>query len=441
MERARGSVAGKSGGTVRLTARSRVCAFVRARVRAFARVSAALVAAGCASPGTPPGGPPDNAAPAVVRVSPESGAVNVRASSVLFRFDEVVSEQPGAGASGGGNAAEAGLGGIVIVSPGDGRERVRWRRTGIEIEPRNGFRANTTYRVTLLPGLADLRGNVRRESLESTFSTGSAIPEGAITGAVFDWVAGRHAPLARVEAFLRADTAFRWMARADSLGRYALRDLTPGSYTVRAYLDANGNRRLDERESFDSLTVAVDTQQQSDFYAFVHDTIGPRIETVTAADSTALRIRFDRAVALTWMPDANSFVLQRADSSAVPLGEVMTAARFDSLAAVARVAADSAAADSAVVDSAVVDRAVAQRAVVADSADTLVARAPPLQRATPSREWAVRLTAPLAPGSYRLRATAVEGLAGARSKSEREFVVRAPTPPDTTGAPPRRDRP
>ena len=50
-----------------------------------------------------------------------------------------------------------------------------------------------------------------------------------MTGAVFDWVGGRAAALARVELFRDDDTTFRWVTRADSSGRYAVRDLPAGS--------------------------------------------------------------------------------------------------------------------------------------------------------------------------------------------------------------------
>ena len=120
---------------------------------------------------------------------------------MLLRFDEVVNERSApiatsggrsgtlgggnGGAFGGGGGSQYGsnqmgstLGSLVILSPGDGRERVSWRRTGIEIEPRDGFRANTTYRLTLLPGLSDLRGNVLKEPIEVVFSTGATRTEG-----------------------------------------------------------------------------------------------------------------------------------------------------------------------------------------------------------------------------------------------------------------------
>ena len=54
----------------------------------------ALALAACAQPGMPPGGPPDTRAPRVVRVLPDSNARNVRRSTIVVEFDEVVSERP-----------------------------------------------------------------------------------------------------------------------------------------------------------------------------------------------------------------------------------------------------------------------------------------------------------------------------------------------------------
>lgn len=387
----------------------------------------------CASPGMPPGGPPDAEAPALVGVSPDSAAVRVRATSVTLQFDEVVSE----GASGAGVGVGAStLAALVLLSPGDGRERVRWRRTAIEIEPRGGFRANTTYRVTLLPGLADLRGNIVRESHQLVFSTGDSLTAGEIEGAIFDWVAGRSAPLARLEAFRAADTTFRWVTRADSSGRFVLRDLAPDAYHLRAWIDQTPNRQLDARESFDSITVVIDGRASADLYVFSHDTLGARIEGVEPVDSTALRVRFDRAVALRWTPDSGSAFLQGADSVRIPVGVLVPEAQFDSVRRAARAAADT----GGVADtSAGAGRVAAGRVAAERAAATPPARAaapadtarpgPVFGRAIPVRTWVLPLPAPLAPGDYRLTTVGIEGLTGTRRTSERQFRVREPAPP------------
>jgi hypothetical protein len=50
---------------------------------------------GCAEIGRgPPGGPEDHAPPKLLKVTPDTGALNVKPKEVVFRFDEVVSERP-----------------------------------------------------------------------------------------------------------------------------------------------------------------------------------------------------------------------------------------------------------------------------------------------------------------------------------------------------------
>src|SRR5687767_56997 len=102
--------------------------------------------AACANMGYPPGGPVRTVPPALLSTSPESGAVNVRARSVVFEFDVVVSDR---------NVAD-----FFVISPREGAPRVRWRRSRVEVRPRGDFRDSTAYAVTLLPGITDLTNNV-----------------------------------------------------------------------------------------------------------------------------------------------------------------------------------------------------------------------------------------------------------------------------------------
>lgn len=432
----------------------------RALVTTSVLLTSGIVVA-CASPGLPPGGPPDPETPIIVRITPDTNAVNVQAKSAVIHFDEVISEQPGSGSSGssragaGGGVAGGGLASIVSISPTDGRDQVTWRRTAIEITPRRGFRPNTAYRVTILPGVSDLRGNSVSVATEWVFSTGPTIPVGEVSGAVFDYGAAKPVPNARVEVYFPADSVLRWGARADSSGRFTVRDLTPGTYTVRAFIDANNDRQLGEREAYDTSTVTIDTRGAVDLYAFVRDTMPPRIEQVEFVDSTALRVRFDRAIVGDWDP-TGAVKLFTADSVEIALGgELVPSARYDSLARAAGVAAKKAAADSLTADSLSADSVVARRtpdeverpvvdttkvltaaardSLASDSlaaADTVVVIPPPtFRRVVPITHWTVRLAAPLTPGVYKLRVTGAPGLNGARSDSEREVRVRPPEPP------------
>ena len=151
-----------------------------------------VAVAGCAQLGSPPGGPEDRNPPHLLRISPDTNALNARPKSVELRFDEIVNERPARGGQD--------LSALFLVSPRTGRVDVRWHRSRIEIRPRRGWQTNTTYTITQLPGVSDLRGNADTAQHRYVFSTGATRPATVIRGRVFDWVAGRVAPRAYVEA-------------------------------------------------------------------------------------------------------------------------------------------------------------------------------------------------------------------------------------------------
>lgn len=412
--------------------------------RAAVVALAALGIAGCAEIGHgPPGGPEDHAPPKLLKVTPDTGTLRVKPKEVVFRFDEVVSERPG---------SANGLAGLVLLSPSDGVPRVSWHRQAITVRPRKGFRSNTAYSVTLLPGMTDLRGNVLKEASTTFFSTGGEIPRTALRGTVFDWVAGKPAQRALVQAFHPGDTTFAWIATTDSVGGFEMRAFPAGTYLVRALIDANNNRTLDPREPFDTLVAAIADSARVELLAFVHDSLGPRIDRLTVEDSITLRVDFDRPYEPTHPVTLAQFTLLRADSSRFPIVALLTdstlAAEKDS---VTRARTDSAqkanpprtGADSArarpVPDatrpapgSAIPLPASARRGRATGNAaprDTTLIPKP--SRPSPVARVIIRLGAPLAPAtSYRLRATDVWGLSGAPRTSDRVFTTpKAPSPP------------
>lgn len=243
---------------------------------------AAAIWAACASPGAPPGGPEDLVAPNVIGVAPESGAVRTTPRSMIFRFDEVVSERP---------TGVQGLASLFLISPQEGNPVVDWSRSEVSVRPRRGWRPNTTYTITLLPGMTDLRGNVSNEQHVVVFSTGAEIPQTAISGIVYDWAAGAPAISALVQAITPDSLIYATVA--DSAGVFTLPHLPPGQYFVHGLMDQNRNRALDPRELFDSATVSLQDTLSLEFFAAVRDSIPPRMSGVDVLDSATLRVNFD----------------------------------------------------------------------------------------------------------------------------------------------------
>src|SRR5204863_70879 len=88
------------------------------------------------------------------------------------------------------------------------------RAPELDVRPRHGFRPNTAYSVTLLPGLADVKGNQMKEGAVTVFSTGATLPRFGVLGTIFDWAAERPAVGALVEAISRPDSVL-YIAAAD----------------------------------------------------------------------------------------------------------------------------------------------------------------------------------------------------------------------------------
>ncbi len=290
----------------------------RRRWRPLVRLAIVAAAWSCASASMPPGGPEDDISPGIARLRPDTNAVNVRAGgNVTFEFDKVVSERP---------QGAPDLNGLFLISPSYGVTRLSWHRNSISVHPPGGFRPATTYTVRMLPGLTDLQGNVDTVGRTLVFSTGPTIATGAIRGIVFDWIAEKAAPNAVVEAFpvpTPRDSA-RYITIADSVGRFDLAHLPTGRFLLRGSIDQNKNRFLDPREMFDTVTVNLTDSSRREILAYVHDTVGAGIQTVTVADSLTLRVVMDRALDTSFVVDTTHFSLKAQDSSVVRIVQALS---------------------------------------------------------------------------------------------------------------------
>lgn len=405
------------------------------RLTALVLAASAALALACASAGAPRGALERKTPPVITSITPDSGTLDAKVKQVEFKFDEVVSDRPS------GQSAE--LDQLFLISPRDGSPNVSWHRSRITVKPRSGFRANTTYRVTMLPGIADLQGNVMKEGATILFSTGGAFPAYGIVGRVFDWTAQAPAKGAYVEAVLTTDTTLVYVTATDSLGQFDVGPFPAGTYLVRALIDANNNHARDAKEKWDSTTIAVTTARPNiELDAIERDSAPPAIMNITAADSVDLRVQFDKAIS----PRANLspalFRLERADSSVVPIQSVQFAAAFDRAKTVAdsikRAADDSA---RAARDTA---RRVPPAVPPAGAPGGARAAPPPPKPRSPAPEATIILTVAagnrLTPGSYRLSVHDLPNLVGRAvapdSVRPRGFTIAPPPKPDSTKAPP-----
>ena len=353
---------------------------------AFAIISAA---GACASPGIPPGGPVDTDPPKLLGIAPDSGRVNVKPAEVIFKFDEIVSERP---------ATAGSLAGLFLISPRDGTPNVGWHRRNVSVRPRRGWRANTAYSVTMLPGMADLRGNVSNTGAVMIFSTGPQIPQSRISGIVFNWVAGNVAPRAFVEARPLIDSTTAYVALADSAGTFIFPNLPPGRYRLRGIIDENNNKGLDPREAWDTTTTLADSARV-ELLAFARDSVAPRLIDIGIRDSATLALLFEHPIDPSQRLATALIDIKRADSTDVPVASVSRGGGTRDTAA--------------------------------------VAAGPTPARGIPSTSLLVGLGVPIRQATtLRVRATGIRSLDGVSGTTQRVATVNPNPPPKTPPAAP-----
>jgi hypothetical protein len=238
----------------------------------------------------PPGGPPDATPPRLIATRPDSFAVLRPFRGVAeFQFDEVISE----GGTPNRGEGTGGLEKLVILSPSTRVPEVSWKRNRITVRPQEGWRPNRVYRVELLPGVTDLRNNQSKTGAVLTFSTGAPKPTSTLQGQIVDWGTARPGSDALVIAKLLPDS-LPYRGVADSTGRFSLGPLPSGDYIVIGVLDQNRDQRQDTREAYATVRVPKGTSDAGELWAFIHDTMPPRIQTVTVDDSVSATVTFSQ---------------------------------------------------------------------------------------------------------------------------------------------------
>ncbi len=287
-------------------------------IRSFiSALAGGLLLAACATQVAPSGGPEDKLPPRVAAVYPAPNTTNhPNELLVKLEFDEWIN-------------ASIPRSAVSISPPIEKKLRFEVSGKSLVLTSRAELDTGTTYTVTFAGGIKDLRGNALSKPFQVVFSTGAVIDSLTLSGRVLvnETMASKK-QYPSVGLFLMGaerearkyldkyrDTTTKaldslpmllkepplYLTRADSAGEFTLTGLKPGRYRVVAFVDGNGNQKIElateqvgiwtqdlvlTEESSDTLWLAIADM----------DTSHLELEAVTQPFANVLEASFTRNV-------------------------------------------------------------------------------------------------------------------------------------------------
>ena len=333
------------------------------KLRVLALLFFAFVLWNCATSVAPGGGPEDKYPPRVAGVYPAPNSTNMPLElNVHLQFDEWIATSVPRSA--------------VMISP-PLEKKLKFEVDGDELFVTSKARldSNTTYTVTIANGLKDLRGNAVTDPFRLTFSTGPMIDSLSVKGQVmvsramlqkkqlptiglFLVGASERASHHYLEKYrdstqtAEADSIPKltreqplFSTQTDSLGRFHLAGLKAGHYRVVAFVDVNGNQKIETSAELAGVATAdlILTPEYSGALWVPladQDTTPVSLESVTQVSKNALTAKFSKNLFIdSTLLDKENCVLLTADSTRIRPTWIFRAPRsndmqyvFDSLA-------------------------------------------------------------------------------------------------------------
>ena len=249
----------------------------------------------CAHEMSPTGGPEDKTGPTILATLPQSGAVGVdRKSRLSITFSKWISK-PSA------------LKSISILPPLLNGSKIKIKGRQLFIDPLQPFAEATTYHVVLTSGLMDLHNNPIAATFTLVFSTGSTLDSGKVSGCVIDAAKRYVQPTVALFSVPKglADTQFfrnpDYLTQGDSAGYFSIENVKPGMYQLLAFVDKNGNRRLDPgvEDAYSPLRQVIVVSKQTEPMMLYHvesDTAATKLKSVKPLSSKVLMCLWSRTI-------------------------------------------------------------------------------------------------------------------------------------------------
>lgn len=201
----------------------------------------------CARMGAPDGGWYDERPPRVIGTTPAENSTNVKAQEIVINFNEYIKLE---------SASEK----IMVSPPQHEQPEIKASGRNIYVTLLDTLKPNTTYTVDFSDAITDNNESNPMGNYTYAFSTGDVIDTLEVSGYVLE--ADNLEPVKGilVGLYSEGDSLMNRVARTDSRGHFVVRGIAPGSYTVGAVMDSDGDYRFTQR---------------SEMMAFSHDIIVP----------------------------------------------------------------------------------------------------------------------------------------------------------------------
>lgn len=278
---------------------------------------ACLLFVACATQVAPSGGPEDKLPPRVAAVYPAPMTTNhPNELYVKLEFDEWIN-------------ASIPRSAVAISPPIEKKMKFEVSGKSLELTSRAELDDNTTYTITFAGGIKDLHGNALASPFLVVFSTGPVIDSLTLTGRILvnDTMA-RKSMYPSIGLFLmgkereskkyldkyRDSTTHLldsiplltaepplFVTRADSAGNFKLTGLKSGRYRVVAFVDANGNQKVEpltELAGVWTQDLLLDSTTTDTIWVPLadHDTTHLELESVSQPYANVLEASFTRPV-------------------------------------------------------------------------------------------------------------------------------------------------
>ncbi|MBA9075947.1 Ig-like domain-containing domain [Rufibacter quisquiliarum] len=212
-----------------------------------------LMITGCANIGSPSGGPKDVTAPKLLSTNPKDGQTNVKPKTIVLTFNEAIQTID--------------LYRQLIVAPyTEATFKEKIKDGTLELEFTQPWEENTTYSLNFRNSIADVTEKNLAKSVVITFSTGSQLDSGRVSGTVKALYSATVPKDVNVLLYPTRDTAQirngrpLYVTTADSTGTFSFRNIKVGNYYIYALSETNNNLRYDNESELiayasDSIVV------------------------------------------------------------------------------------------------------------------------------------------------------------------------------------------